>query len=334
MKAIFFLLSFVISLGALAGNEHGNGGDGYALEFMALGRKAAGEVRLHPDPRISEDSLRKAIETTNVTTKERLELQGVEVDAINYPEQKRIELNRSRWKEYGLDQKAALVLHEYLGVIGLDDSKYEISGKYFLASSQEGPQNTTSTSTREVEEEDKGNNFSMGIGAGYNVFGSNMGKLYDASAPGINLRLGYAFSSYFTVRAGFMQDAFKSVPEVEEPTAMSLNSVNLSLQYHWVQSRYLREQVGIDPYIFAGSGHTSRTQNYLYEQASESDSAFNFHAGIGSNLFFSARKAAFWLEGKMASISFTDRFQDDFSSGVPDKTGLLYSASAGLTYFF
>ena len=60
---------------------------------------------------------------------------GVEVDAINYPDENRIEVSRYRWNEYFVDrmQRRRLVLHEYLSVMGLDDDKFRITDKTYLS---------------------------------------------------------------------------------------------------------------------------------------------------------------------------------------------------------
>lgn len=54
---------------------------------------------------------------------------GPEVDALNYPDEGRIVLSRSRWRGIGYNLKAVrlLVIHEYLGLARQDDSTYRIS---------------------------------------------------------------------------------------------------------------------------------------------------------------------------------------------------------------
>ena len=58
-------------------------------------------------------------------------LNGYEFDAINYPDvnDPKILINRTRWLNSVLknNQRAELILHEYLSLIGYDDGQYQIS---------------------------------------------------------------------------------------------------------------------------------------------------------------------------------------------------------------
>ena len=72
------------------------------------------------------------METASVVSVEKTVRDGNEVDAINYPDLKKIEIHRSRWNEYGknLRRKLPIVLHEYLGLMRLGDASYQISSEY------------------------------------------------------------------------------------------------------------------------------------------------------------------------------------------------------------
>lgn len=120
---------------ARAGHEEGNGGDSLALAFV----KDAKELVRSLAPQKSElpfdlAKLTKAINTTYVTsTDDVLELKGAVKDAINYPGLQTIVFNRKRWQTMANENvRKALVLHEYLGVIGVDDKNYDISTSWVL----------------------------------------------------------------------------------------------------------------------------------------------------------------------------------------------------------
>lgn len=113
----------------------GSGGDAYATEFVGLGRTVAKMLR---DGRIGFRGVNSGlftqhVEMTQVATRDRTVIGNHEVDAINYPDRNVIELNRERWASYRGDtnRKLALVLHEYLGVMGLQERNYEKSSIYF-----------------------------------------------------------------------------------------------------------------------------------------------------------------------------------------------------------
>ena len=141
MKIVFILLVF--SSLALAfqkplrgGNSVGNGGDAMAAEFVQTARTALHYLDLKTSSQANLSfiiqSLARGLNETQVNSNDQLFLRGDEVDAINFPELKKIVLSRKRWETYrekGLSVRSRLALHEYLGVIGLNDSHYQISSQ-------------------------------------------------------------------------------------------------------------------------------------------------------------------------------------------------------------
>jgi hypothetical protein len=122
------------------GGMDSGGGDTFAMEFVAIGHQAldylVGIEKLdRPDALkglVNLDSLRGALSQTQIETRERVYLGTEEKDAINIPSESKIILSRSRWAALrpAHESKLAIVLHEYLGIIGLADSAYEISHKF------------------------------------------------------------------------------------------------------------------------------------------------------------------------------------------------------------
>lgn len=110
----------------------GNGGDEYSVEFTQLAHELtdwlAANRKLLPKS-FSMQAYRTALKTTQVeSTDEPLSLNGATKDALNFPAQKRILFNRAAWNRIlSLPRKKALVFHEYLGILGIDDSRYQIS---------------------------------------------------------------------------------------------------------------------------------------------------------------------------------------------------------------
>ncbi|MBI4042550.1 MAG: ankyrin repeat domain-containing protein [Deltaproteobacteria bacterium] len=108
------------------------GGDAYALEFVQVARQIhAALSREYPKslPQINLNQFRHLIDETIVETTDReLIFNGRAVDAINYPDEKKIVLNRVRWAQImTYQQKVSLVMHENLGLLRIDDSNYQIS---------------------------------------------------------------------------------------------------------------------------------------------------------------------------------------------------------------
>lgn len=130
MKALFFLLLLLpLPYSSFAGPRViGGGGDVHALQFIAIADKIVIHFQNSPMKEIQIERLKKAIETTIVeSTYENLVLNGVPKDAINYPESKRIIFNRIRWNQIADEDKPALVLHEYLGILKIEGASYNFS---------------------------------------------------------------------------------------------------------------------------------------------------------------------------------------------------------------
>lgn len=115
------------------GSSDSGGGDAYALEFTLLGYQAVEIIRDSEVKEVTPGDFLDIIAQTKVMSQERLFLNGAEVDAINTPSQKTIQLSRIRWDDIQNQQqmKFKLVIHEYLGVLGVDDSKYQLTDKIF-----------------------------------------------------------------------------------------------------------------------------------------------------------------------------------------------------------
>jgi hypothetical protein len=125
---------------AWAGASSGGGGDAYALEFTAIARYLVTDLENWAPSRMILTSpqllmVRKAIDQVRIVTLDHVFLIGAEVDAVNHPSEKVIELNRSRWDQLKgreqLDMKLALVFHEYMSVVGIPDSRYRFSSDFF-----------------------------------------------------------------------------------------------------------------------------------------------------------------------------------------------------------
>lgn len=121
-----------VSSWAAGGREVGNGGDAVVQEFVSIARSILAHWERLEFPggvEVRREQFETAVRETRVDSKDRTFLGDREVDAINRPDLKTITLSRTRWGTNGTNssKKLALVLHEYLGILGLDDSGYLIS---------------------------------------------------------------------------------------------------------------------------------------------------------------------------------------------------------------
>lgn len=122
------LLLLFLSLPSWATKVVGNGGDTYALEFITVAKDIYTYLKISQPQSIPLDKLDRILNEAQVeSTDEELYLNKLPKEAINYPAKKRIIFNRTAWLNMKEGLKPTLVLHEYLGLLGLDDSSYAIS---------------------------------------------------------------------------------------------------------------------------------------------------------------------------------------------------------------
>ncbi|MCA2960933.1 MAG: hypothetical protein IOD12_11820 [Silvanigrellales bacterium] len=125
---------------AYAESRVGNGGDSVGAEYVSMADEIVEilETLRRTDaegfPRgFNFEAFKRAVATVVVYTQDKTFLgsdaRAPEVDALNFPDEARIVLSRSRWKGIGYNLKAVrlLVIHEYLGVSRQDDSTYRMS---------------------------------------------------------------------------------------------------------------------------------------------------------------------------------------------------------------
>lgn len=116
-----------------AGAGSSGGGDAVAAEFTRIAHQISQLVERQPVAEVSGKDFKEGVLGTLVRTQDKVFHNGMEVDAINIPSEKKIVVSRSRWSDLKAQKrmKYVLVFHEYLGVLGIDDSSYQISKALF-----------------------------------------------------------------------------------------------------------------------------------------------------------------------------------------------------------
>lgn len=117
--------------GKNGGDEGPNGGDIVAQQAQLVVDDAVAKVERMPEvfPEIPLDQLRAKAAIVKIFVKPQTFAIGVETDAINNGIDT-IELNMRRWQRITrYERKLALILHELLGLIGLEKNNYSISSR-------------------------------------------------------------------------------------------------------------------------------------------------------------------------------------------------------------
>jgi hypothetical protein len=140
MKNYHFLaliLSLSICLTSFADGDPGGGvsggGDAYVSQFTRIGYDVLKLLERQSIKGIDKVKFKNFLLTVRVVSAKKLILQGKEVDAINTPSKKLIQISRTRWDEISSQpkKKFVFVAHEYFSVMGLTDARYQFSEKLF-----------------------------------------------------------------------------------------------------------------------------------------------------------------------------------------------------------
>lgn len=114
-----------------AGTEVGNPGDAAVFDFIRASREGLELLRQNFSqvPFIAIADFENSIRTANISaTNNPLLVNGIEVDAINYPSQNIIVFSRPHWNaQVDRSLKVALAVHEHLGLIKVSDPNYAIT---------------------------------------------------------------------------------------------------------------------------------------------------------------------------------------------------------------
>jgi hypothetical protein len=134
-RGLIVFTAFFLRLAFASNGVDRGGGDRIALDFMQIGFQIHAQLSdSYPQnmPAISLAGLLAAVQETRIeTTDKPLVLNGIEKDALNFPAEKRIVVNRPRWEGVTeLNLKVGIVFHEYLGILREKDQNYAISSRF------------------------------------------------------------------------------------------------------------------------------------------------------------------------------------------------------------
>lgn len=124
------------------------GGDSRIADFKASSLLVADTIDSNIFYTITERSIsefKSTILDSIIVCEQNLVLEGVSKDAINFPKLKpqKILLDCEKWQSLSQNTKYLLSIHEYLPLLGIDDTSYEYSNKIFksfqLSSSRPSP---------------------------------------------------------------------------------------------------------------------------------------------------------------------------------------------------
>jgi hypothetical protein len=119
------------------GTTSSGGGNSLESDFKSYGRSVLERFKVSAASRTAEELDLPALE--NALAEARifaigtpLFKDGKPVDALNFPDLKQIHIDESAWRErLSVFEKERLIVHELYGLIRKDDSRYELTEKFF-----------------------------------------------------------------------------------------------------------------------------------------------------------------------------------------------------------
>src|SRR3989344_3125591 len=190
----------------------------------------------------------------------------------------------------------------------------------------------------DVDEDERfmyfGKTFAVSMGSGANVFGGNIGKLYNTSVPVFNFGLLYFFDFRFAGQLffGLSNHAFAAQPNgfVE----VKLLRVGADLKYYFDTKDLSATITAANPYVIVGVGNTFRTQVLQEFSTVDKDAALAISAGFGFEFALRPRTTSVGIEGRIHQIYFKDRYLPEYlPSGIEDTTGPMYSLGINVLFF-
>jgi hypothetical protein len=129
IAAFALITSLMLSSSAHAkGVRDGGGGDAAEVEFSTIGKQLVTMLQAKGNVGFDLTALKSAVDATQISMlRHQLFDNGVERDAMNYPTEKQIEVNRAYWIGLQAVPKVELAFHEYLGIAGIEHDVYTVS---------------------------------------------------------------------------------------------------------------------------------------------------------------------------------------------------------------
>jgi hypothetical protein len=176
--------------------------------------------------------------------------------------------------------------------------------------------------------------FGVSVGLGLETVDGNRGTLWQGGFPMVDVKIHYWFDFNFALDMGIFtaKHFFEGPPAQGGHTDVTMLRLGVDIKYYFDTKNLSAPISFANPYLLAGVGSFTKTQNYQLEADADPDSSFGFSFGGGLEFTLKPRKAYFALEGKIHVVTFKDTNSSDYSSIVPDLNGNFYTFSASLLF--
>lgn len=177
--------------------------------------------------------------------------------------------------------------------------------------------------------------FAVGLGAGTQTFGGNIGKLYNTALPTFHFNLLYFFDFRFAGQLHFSSASHSFSAAPNGYVEASLLKLGIDLKYYVDTKNLSAPLTASNPYIIAGVANTFRSQIFHHFGNTDKDTALTLGAGVGFEFALKPRKISLGTEFRVEQVFFQDRFSQEYLvSGIEDTTGALFSFTTNILFFF
>jgi opacity protein-like surface antigen len=178
--------------------------------------------------------------------------------------------------------------------------------------------------------------FGVSLGGGFQFVDGFRGALWQGGFPTINFRLHYWFSFHVALDLGLTNSSqyYQDTSTIGRGHVdVNLMNIGMDLKYYFDTKNLSAAISFASPYLLAGVGTYSKTENSIVQQGSDSDTSLGLALGGGIEFAISPRKFYFSIEGKINVVSFKDTYTQVFSKvGLPNLTGNFYTATGNLLF--
>lgn len=160
--------------------------------------------------------------------------------------------------------------------------------------------------------------FGVSFGLGMQIVDGNRGALWQGGFPAFDLKMHYWFDFNFALDLGIRTAMNSYTTNVLNKTRVDVNMmfVGVHLKYYF-DTRNLSAPISFaNPYLLAGGGYFSKTENSVVAGSQDNDSSVGIAGGAGLEFVVSPKKTYFALEGKVNYVTFKDTLTNLYQPGI------------------
>ncbi len=170
--------------------------------------------------------------------------------------------------------------------------------------------------------------FGVSLGTGVQMLDGARGSLWQGGFPVVDVKIHYWFDFQLAMDLNYYsaQHYYDTTALGLGRVAINFNQIGMHLKYYF-DTKNLSSTISFaNPYVIAGFGSYSKTENSLVQQTQAPETSMGVSGGFGLEFVIQPRKTYFELETKIHAIIFQDTYTTNFTGvGLPNLAGNFYT---------